>query len=418
MGVRKLNKFLTERNVINIYHNLQEFINNINPRNNSKTGKIVIAIDFWLYAHKFLHSRRADNILLGFWNQIMKLLSHGAIPLYVMDGSIPIEKFEKIDERNKKITNYKKRLEYIDEEIEKFININDLLHDDTTYDVSDIEISHHVTDHIDNINYRDLIDNTNHTDDIISIDSIDTNVDLNINVNVDVDAINEYDLEFLYEKREKIYKHVKRIKTQDMYNIYRLFDVLEIPYVRAEFEADALCAKLYKDNIITCCLSDDMDMLALGCGSTIKFHEGSLIEFNLDQIRSTLEFSQEQFIDMCIMFGCDYLRHPVRIGCDDAYSLIKKHGSLLDALCSNEHESFNMSNRNVQVIGDNYYQVKDIYLKSCDKETVSDYLTDIKMQKISFNNLTIFLKRLKWFDTSFKNLKTIEAHIVSINSKF
>ena len=117
------------------------------------------------------------------------------------------------------------------------------------------------------------------------------------------------------------------------------------------------------------------------------------------------------------MFGCDYLRHPVRIGCDDAYSLIKKHGSLLDALCSNEHEYFNMSNRNVQVIGDNYYQVKDIYLKSCDKETIPNYLVDIKMQKISFDNLTIFLKRLKWFDTSFRTLKTIEAHIVSINSK-
>jgi 5'-3' exonuclease len=362
MGVRKLNKFLTNRNIIQTYHNLDEFIININSesRNNSNSGKIVIAIDFWLYAHKFLHSNRSENILFGFWKQIMKFLSCGAIPLYVMDGSVPIEKLEKVIERNNKINKHKKRLACIDEEIQRYININDL--DMAPYD---------------------------------------SNKNLGI----------------LYETREKIHKHVKRIKLCDLYDIHRLFDVLEIPYIKAEFEADALCAKLYKDNIITCCLSDDTDMLVLGCGSTIKFHEGCLVEFNLDKIMVTLGITQEQFIDMCILFGCDYLHHPLKIDGDDIYSLIKIHGSLLDALCSNDHTSFNMENRNVQVIGDNYYYVKDIYLNSCNREYVPDDLINFKMNKINLNNLTIFLKHLKWFDTSDQNLKIIEKHIHFINNK-
>lgn len=407
MGVRKLNKFLTDKNIINTYRNLQEFINNINDESqtNTQNGRIIIAIDFWLYAHKFLHSKRSENILLGFWNQIMKLLSHGVIPLYVMDGSIPIEKFEKIDERNKKITNYKKRLECIDDEIEKYININDL--DFELYGGSKRQID----TVIDGDGDDDGVENSHN----VIMDQYNTDSDADFSQ--DQDRGRGISLEFLYEKREKIYKHVKRIKTGDLYNIYRLFDVLEVPYMRAEFEADAMCAKLYKDNIITCCLSDDMDMLALGCGSTIKFHEGTLIEFNLSQIKERLELDQEQFVDMCIMFGCDYLRHPIRIDCDDAHSLIKMHGSLLDALCSNEHEMFNMRNRNVQVIGDNYYQVKDIYMKSSDREYVPDNLRDIKMHRINFENLTIFLKRLKWFDTSFRNLRTIETDINDINSK-
>src|SRR5437660_1034850 len=118
MGIRKLNKFLTNKNILNIYHNMQEFVNKIKlndctvnnntdcqetmQQNNTSSGKIVIAIDFWLYVHKFLHSNRTDNILLGFWNQIMNMFSYGVIPLYIMDGYIPIEKQDRVNERNKK----------------------------------------------------------------------------------------------------------------------------------------------------------------------------------------------------------------------------------------------------------------------------------------------------------------------------
>ena len=392
MGVRKLNKFLTDKNIIKTYENLYEFIDNIKleSRNNSHNNKIVVAIDFWLYTHKFLHSNRSDNILLGFWNQIMKLLSCGIIPLYVIDGSVPIEKLETVIERTKKLNNYKKRLDTIDESIQKYININDLV-----------------------TNATDMINNSN-DDNIDNVDNVHSIITDNKMLET-TDNIN--DLDILYEKREKLHKHVKRIKLHELHSIHKLFDVLEIPYIQAEFEADALCAKLYKNNIITCCLSDDMDMLTLGCGSTLKFHDGHLIEFNLEQIKSTLDITHEQFIDICIMFGCDYLHHSIKIPCDDVYTLVKKHGSLLDALFANDHEIFNMSNRHVQVIGDNYYQVKDIYLKSSDRENIPDRLTDIKMKKINFENLTVFLKNMKWFNTSKKNLRSIENIIRDVNQK-
>lgn len=354
MGIRKLNKFLMTRNIVRSYRNIQEFITCID--NNAHNGKIVIAIDFWLYAHKFLHSCKSDNVFMGFWNQIMRFLSRSVIPLYVIDGSVPIEKTDKIEERIKKRDTYKKKIDDINNEIEEFVNINDIV------------------------------------------------------------VVDEY-LELMYDKKEKLQRYIKRIKTNELYIIHKLFDVLNIPYIKAEFEADSLCAKLYKEKIITCCLSDDMDMLTLGCGSTIKFHEGKVIEFNLEQIKSTLELSQEQFIDVCIMFGCDYLHHSLKIECDDAYNLIKTHGSLLDALCSNEHESFNMNNRNVCVIGEQYNQVKDYYLKSCDKEFIPEQLFNIKMQKIDVNILIKFLHRLKWFDTSEYNIKTIAKNIKNINKK-
>lgn len=347
MGVRKLNKFLTARESIKSYRNMQDFVVKLKKenKNNTYNGKIVIAIDFWLYAHKFLHSCRSDNIMMGFWNQIMKFFSCGVIPLYVMDGSVPIEKQDKVDERERKRNYYKKKIDDINIEIDNYVSIHDLnCEDDTNSSI------HSASD------------------------------------------ICDVSLENMYCKKEKLQKQVKRIKISELYNIHRLFDVFGIPYIRAEFEADALCAKLFKEKIITACLSDDMDMLALGCGSTIKFHDGRLIEFNLEQIKDDLEFNQEKFIDMCILFGCDYLQHPFRMECDEIYEMIKKHGSLLDALCSNEHKLFNMNNSNVKVIGEHYYHVKDIYLKSSEKECIPDKFIDIRMKRINFNDLTALSK--------------------------
>lgn len=160
-----------------------------------------------------------------------------------------------------------------------------------------------------------------------------------------------------------------------------------------------------------------MDMLTLGCGSTIKFYEGRIIEFNLEHIKTTLGLSQEQFIDMCIMFGCDYLHHSLKLDCEDVYNLIRKHGSLLDALWSNEHVSFNMNNRNVCVIGEQYNQVKEYYLKSCDREFIPERFFDIKMKNINIDTLIKFLQHQKWFDISERNLKIIEKNIKTINKK-
>ena len=71
-----------------------------------------------------------------------------------------------------------------------------------------------------------------------------------------------------------------------------------------------------------------------------------------------------------------------RLDCDDVYNLIKNHMvRLLDALCSNEHELFNMENNNVKVIGENYYQVKNIYLTSFEKEHIPNSFYDIGNEK-------------------------------------
>lgn len=347
MGIRKLNKFLISLGIMKTYQDLNEYIGTFykdcpNTKNNSRCGKIVIAIDFWLYVHKYLHSIRSNNIVIGFFNQILKFLSNGILPIYVMDGSVPIEKRIKVEERTRK----KEKLLQRENSIKSFVNLEGTL------------------------------EGTN---------------------------------ENIFQKQ------TRRIKKSELRSIYHLFDVIGIPYIKAEFEADALCAKLYKEKIITGCLSDDMDILALGCGSTIKFSEGKLIVFNLEQIKSSLGFTQEQFIDMCLLFGCDYLQHSFRFKCCEVYEMIKKHGSLLEALRSDEYDTFNIRNNNIKVIGEHYYHVKDIYLNSPDREIIPKSFYNLKLNKISFDNVLSFIRTLQNFDTSFRNIKSIKNKIKFIN---
>jgi flap endonuclease-1 len=358
MGIKRLNKFLTNKKICRSYQNIHEYVNRFrqSDKNNSHNGKIIVAVDFWLYAHKFLHSYISGNVLFGFWNQIIKLLSCGIIPLYVADGSVPTEKRNKISERVRKRKKIKQRVTEINNAIKnRYINIDDLFNNDAT-------------------------------------------------------------IEKLQSDRNKLQKQLKRIKSRELFNIFKMFDIFGVPYIRAQFEADAMCVKLFKEGIITSCLSDDMDMLALGCGSTIKFNNGRLIEFNLERIKKDLGLTQEQLVDMCMLFGCDYLRHSVRLECDDIYRIIKKHGSLLNALQSNEHKLFNMNNSNVKVIGENYYRVKDIYLNSYKKEHISDNLYNIKMKKINLSNVLSFASRMNWFNTSSVNTESIRNDIAIINN--
>ena len=75
MGVRKMYKFLNDLELIKDYPTLNKYV--YSRKRENPTLPVVICIDFWLYAHKFTYSY--GNMLVGFWNQIIKLLSHKII---------------------------------------------------------------------------------------------------------------------------------------------------------------------------------------------------------------------------------------------------------------------------------------------------------------------------------------------------
>ena len=89
MGVKKLYTFLNDSNVYKTYDNLNHLTNEYGQYKN----KILIGIDANLFFYKYTHS--CKNMLIGFYNQIIKFLQNGYCPLYIFDGGT-IKQKEKI----------------------------------------------------------------------------------------------------------------------------------------------------------------------------------------------------------------------------------------------------------------------------------------------------------------------------------
>ena len=95
MGIKKLNKFLLSNKSVSVYANLSQFKQYYTKETSQPTqlgnnNPLYICIDTNLYMYKYLYSW--GKFKYSFLNQIMTLLSHGFIPVYVFDGKAPKEK--------------------------------------------------------------------------------------------------------------------------------------------------------------------------------------------------------------------------------------------------------------------------------------------------------------------------------------
>ena len=120
MGIKKLNSFLNKKNLYKNYTYLTDLINDLNIDKN----KLFIGIDGNLFCYKYTYS--FDNMLIGFYNQIVKFISHGYYPFYIFDGGTLMEKEYTLLNRNKKKISTRNKIDKID----KIINeSNNNIHD-------------------------------------------------------------------------------------------------------------------------------------------------------------------------------------------------------------------------------------------------------------------------------------------------
>lgn len=107
-----------------------------------------------------------------------------------------------------------------------------------------------------------------------------------------------------------------------------------VPVIDAPSEAEAQCAAMAKAGVVYGAATEDMDCLTFGCPTLIRHlmapssSNTPIQEFSLATLLQELDVNMEQFIDMCILCGCDYASNIRGIGAVRALSLIKQHGSL------------------------------------------------------------------------------------------
>ena len=73
-----------------------------------------------------------------------------------------------------------------------------------------------------------------------------------------------------------------------------------------------------------------MDTLAFGCPLLIRnFHKkDNCYEVELEKLLELSSLTYDQFVDLCILCGCDYTSKIKNIGPVKAYSFLKKYQSI------------------------------------------------------------------------------------------
>lgn len=134
-------------------------------------------------------------------------------------------------------------------------------------------------------------------------------------------------------------RRVNRVTPEMMEACKTLLRLMGIPVVEAPCEAEAQCAELVRKGVVYAAASEDMDSLTFGTDRLIRqLWAGTAstatkkgikpTEFTLSVILEDLELSMGQFIDLCILCGCDYIDGIRGVGVVKALNLIRKHGDL------------------------------------------------------------------------------------------
>ncbi|KAI7903090.1 flap structure specific endonuclease 1 [Cokeromyces recurvatus] len=117
-----------------------------------------------------------------------------------------------------------------------------------------------------------------------------------------------------------------------------LLRAMGIPYVEAPCEAEAQCAELARCGKVYAAASEDMDTLTFSSPILLRhltFSEARKMpidEVNLQKALEGLELTMEQFVDLCILLGCDYTETIKGVGPKNAYNLIKEHKTIEEAI--------------------------------------------------------------------------------------
>ncbi|KAI9599198.1 flap endonuclease 1-like protein [Syncephalis fuscata] len=136
------------------------------------------------------------------------------------------------------------------------------------------------------------------------------------------------------EKFDKFNRRTVKVTREHNNEVKRLLSLMGIPYIEAPCEAEAQCAALAKAGKVYAAATEDMDTLTFGAPILLRhltFSEARKMpinEIHLDRVLAGLEMTMDQFIDMCILLGCDYCESIRGIGPYRALSLLREHKSL------------------------------------------------------------------------------------------
>ena len=149
------------------------------------------------------------------------------------------------------------------------------------------------------------------------------------------------------EDKIKFFKRSVTITRSQMNQCRELLKIMGIPYVDAPEEADSELSYLCRENMVYAVLTEDMDILTFGSPRIIRnlsSNKKPPIEIELSTTLSNLNLEYEQFIELCILFGCDYCYNITDIKFNKIYETYIKYKTIEGTIEKLKSEGYNIPN--------------------------------------------------------------------------
>ncbi|OJJ43397.1 hypothetical protein ASPZODRAFT_146113 [Penicilliopsis zonata CBS 506.65] len=221
------------------------------------------------------------------------------------------------------------------------------------------------------------------------------------------------------EDVEKFSRRTVRVTREHNAECKKLLKLMGIPYIDAPTEAEAQCAALARAGKVYAAASEDMDTLCFDSPILLRHltfseqRKEPIQEIHLDRALEGLGMDRNQFIDLCILLGCDYLEPIPKVGPNTALKMIRDCGSLEKVI-----ESIEQDPKKKYVIPEDwpYQDARELFLHP-DVREASDPACDFKWEAPDIEGLITFLVKDKGFNEDRvrngaarleKNLKTAQ----------
>tara|TARA_B100000941_G_C28507044_1_gene558025 strand:+ start:643 stop:1677 length:1035 start_codon:yes stop_codon:yes gene_type:complete len=243
---------------------------NVLEKHLSKYKGKKIAIDTSILLYKYRYGSGNDQLshIYGILGRCISFLSNGIIPIFVHDGEPPEEKSDVLSKRTDQRKKLKDKIENLKIQIREYSS--------------------------------------------------------------DSDSSDDGQLYKLKANLSKLEKQVVNVSQLHRKEIFYLLKLLGVPNFIANGEGEASCAELQKKGIADYAYTEDMDILTFGCTKFLRASNKKdyYTEISLDNILENLKMNHNEFIDLCILCGCDYTCTIPKVGMMTAFNLINKERNI------------------------------------------------------------------------------------------
>lgn len=192
---------------------------------------------------------------------------------------------------------------------------------------------------------------------------------------------------------EEALKHEKssiRVKKHHIDDVKELFNLMGVSYIHPDGEAEAYASELCRMGFVDYVVTEDMDTLVHGCPRMIRNCMDKSIKrkdvvsvIDLEDILKNFNMNMKEFVDLCILCGCDYCPSIPKVGTVRSYNYIQNYRNI-EALieskkCNNIPEEFIQKYDNSRKLFEVFKDKIDLedlpmHTSSCDYDKLNDYL--------------------------------------------